>query len=69
VAGLTAGASAGFGLGVYGPSGQQLILVPGVVGRVPQVQVVNSGTGPVTLTIRVLRTVGTTGSYQLSLTQ
>ena len=68
VSGLTAGASSGFGLGIYRSTGQQLILVPGVVGRSPQVQVVNGGATPLVLTVRVLRSVGSTGSYQLTLT-
>jgi len=42
--------------------------VPGVVGRSPQVQVVNSGAKPLVLTVRVLHSVGSTGSYQLTLT-
>ena len=64
---LTAGASSGFGIGVFTAAGQQLLLVPGVVGRTPQVAITNSGTGAAQLVIRVLRTAGAIGAYRLAM--
>ena len=65
---LTAGSGSGFGLGVYLTSGQQLILVSGVVGRQQQIALTNAGTAPVTVVMRVMRSAGTTGAYKLSMT-
>lgn len=64
---LTAGATSGFGLGIYRSSGQQLLMVPGVNGRQQRVALTNSGTVPVTLAVRVLRSTGNAGSYSLAM--
>lgn len=64
---LTAGAASGFGIGVFTAAGQQLLLVPGVVGRTQQVAITNSGTGPAQLVVRVLRSTGATGAYKLAM--
>jgi hypothetical protein len=65
---LTAGATSGFGLGLYTTSGKQLLLARGVTGRQQRVAVSNSGTAATSLVVRVLRTTGASGSYKLSLT-
>jgi serine protease len=64
---LTAGASSGFGIGVFTASGQQLLLVPGVLGRTQQVAITNSGTSAAQLVIRVMRTAGSPGAYKLAM--
>lgn len=64
---LTAGSASGFGLGAYSTSGQQLVLVNGVVGAQVQLKVSNGGGAAAELVLRVLRTSGATGSYKLNL--
>jgi len=64
---LSAGATSGFGLAVYNASGQALLVVPGVVGRQQQVVITNSGSTPVSLALRISRSSGATGAYQLGL--
>lgn len=64
---LTAGATSGFGLGIYTTSGRQLVLSPGVKGSQQRITVSNSGTAAGSVVARVLRSTGSSGSYQLSL--
>ena len=64
---LTAGSGSGFGMGVYLTNGQQLILVSGVIGRQQQIMLTNAGRTPVTVVMRVMRSAGTTGAYQLAM--
>ncbi|MBX9716777.1 MAG: peptidase S8, partial [Burkholderiaceae bacterium] len=66
---LTAGATSGFGLGIYTTSGRQLVLSPGVKGSQQRITVSNSGTAAGSVVARVLRSTGSSGSYQLSLTR
>jgi len=64
---LTAGATSGFGVGVFTPTGQQLLLMPGTVGATQQVAITNSGTAAAQLVIRVTRTAGAPGAYKLAM--
>ena len=64
---LTAGSASGFGLGVYQSNGRQLLMVPGVNGRQQKVALTNSGTTAATLVVRVLRSTGNAGAYNLGL--
>lgn len=63
---LAAGATSGFGVGIYLSNGQQLLLVPGVNGRQQKIALTNSGTTAVTLVVRVLRSTGNAGAYAMS---
>ena len=65
---LTAGSASGFGMGIYLATGQQLMLMNGVVGVTQQAVLTNSGTASVTGVFRVLRSAGSTGAYTLALT-
>ncbi|MFM9917007.1 MAG: S8 family peptidase [Rhizobacter sp.] len=64
---LKAGAASGFGFGLYMADGRQLLLSPGVTGRLQQVTVSNGGSAAVSLVARVLLTTGSNGSYTLTL--
>lgn len=64
---LTAGATSGFGMGIYTSTGRQLLLAPGATGRQQRITVSNSGGSAALLVVRVLRTTGSGGNYQLAL--
>jgi serine protease len=64
---LTPNAALGTALGLYLVNGQQLGLFSGAVGQAQRVQLNNSGTSPVPVAIRVLRSGGTGSDYRLSL--
>ncbi|XVJ71664.1 MAG: S8 family serine peptidase [Rhizobacter sp.] len=59
----------GTALGLYLSNGQQLGLFSGAVGQAQRVQLNNSGTTAVPVAVRVLRSGGAAGAYQLVLTQ
>ncbi len=65
---LTAGTNSGFGITIYTTVGKPMLAVPGAVGRRQQVLITNSGSAPAVLVVRVLRSLGSLGSYKLSLT-
>ena len=64
---LTAGATSGFGLGVLTLSGQSLYLQQGVVGKQQLVQITNQGSTATQIVIRVFRSAGDLGAFQLLL--
>ena len=64
---LTAGATSGFGVGVFTAAGVQLLLVPGSVGATPQVAITNGGTAAAQVVIRVMRSAGAAGAYKLAM--
>lgn len=64
---LAAGATSGFGLGIYLSNGQQLLLVPGVNGRQQKVALTNAGTTAVPMMVRVLYSTGSAGAYALTM--
>ena len=64
---LTAGASSGFGVGVFTAAGLPLLLLPGTVGTSPQVAISNGGTTAAQVVIRVMRSAGATGAYRLAM--
>jgi serine protease len=66
---LTPNAALGTALGLYLSNGQQLGLFSGAVGQAQRVQLSNSGTTAVPVVVRVLRSGGTAGAYQLVFTQ
>jgi serine protease len=66
---LTPNAALGTALGMYLSNGQQLGLFSGAVGQAQRVQLSNSGTTAVPVAVRVLRSGGTAGAYQLVLVQ
>jgi hypothetical protein len=52
---------------VFTATGQQLLLLPGVLGRTQQVAITNGGTSVAQLVIRVMRTAGSAGAYKLAM--
>lgn len=64
---LSAAASSGFGLAVYTASGQALLVMPGVLGAQQQLSIRNNGSAAAVLVLRVSRTAGAIGAYQLGL--
>ena len=64
---LTSAADSGLGLGVYTASGQPLFLAPGVVGKAQQLTITNRGDSAAPVIIRVIRSTGAPGAYQLLL--
>lgn len=64
---LAAGATSGFGVGIYLSAGQQLLLVPGVNGRQQKVALTNAGTTAVILKVRVVYSTGKAGAYALTM--
>ncbi len=66
---LTPNAALGTALGLYLTDGRQLGLFAGAAGQAQRVQLSNSGTTAVSVAIRVLRSGGTAGAYQLAFTQ
>ena len=66
---LTAGVDSGFGLSILtpAPAGQQLYIQPGVVGQAVAVQIANRGATTAAIVIRVFRTAGALGTYQVLL--
>ncbi len=66
---LTPNAALGTALGLYLSNGQQLGLFSGAVGQAQRVQLNNSGSTAAPVAIRVLRSGGTAGAYQLVFTQ
>jgi serine protease len=66
---LTPNAALGTALGLYLSNGQQLGLFSGAVGQAQRVQLSNSGTTAVPVAVRVLRSGGTAGAYQLVFSQ
>jgi serine protease len=66
---LTPNASLGTALGLYLSNGQQLGLFSGAVGQAQRVQLNNSSATAVPIAVRVLRSGGTAGAYQLVFAQ
>jgi hypothetical protein len=64
---LSAGAGAGVGLALLNSTGQSLLVVPGAVGRSPQVRGSNLGSAAALLVFKVSRTIGTIGACKLTL--
>lgn len=64
---LTPNAAAGLGIAIYTTSGQLLFTQPGVVGRMPQVQITNQGGTAAQVVIQVARSTGAIGAYTLLL--
>ena len=64
---LMPAATSGLGLGVYTASGQPLFLAPGVVGKAQQLTISNRGDSAAPVIIRVFRSTGAPGAYQLLL--
>ena len=70
---LSAGGDSGFGMAILtpasttAPDGKELYVQPGVVGQPVGVQIANRGATTAAVVIRVFRTVGALGSYQLLL--
>ncbi len=67
VAKLTTGSTSGFGIGVYTTSGQQLLLLTALQGQTSQVTLKNAGTTGIDVVVRVMRSVGSAGTYTLAL--
>jgi len=67
VANLSTGAGSGFGIGAYSNAGQQLILLTAALGQQSQLSISNPGTATVPVVLRVLRSLGATGAYTLSI--
>jgi serine protease len=67
VATLTMGSSSAFGLALYSAGGSVLAQVGGSAGLTRQLTITNSGSTPVALVLRVWRTAGNNGNYQLAL--
>ncbi len=66
---LAPGTTLGAGLGVYLTNGQQLLLIGGMAGQKLQVQLTNSGSVAVPVVVRVFRSSGVAGAYQLAFSQ
>jgi serine protease len=66
---LTPNTALGTALGLYLSNGQQLGLFSGGVGQAQRVQLNNSGSTAVPVAVRVLRSGGAAGAYQLVFTQ
>ena len=68
-ASLSQGSKAVFGLAAYTTAGKLLASSTGSAGLTRQLKVINKGTVPVSIVLRVSRSKGPTGAYGLALTQ
>ena len=68
-ASLTQGSKAIFGLYAYTTAGKLVASATGSAGLTRNLHIINKGTAPISIVLRVSRSNGPIGSYSLSLSQ